>query len=389
MENINGHNEFDETKREYAEEIEHLYDDNNEPEIYEPYDPMKVDIISQTFSLQSILDRLENNEIDLNPNFQRKENLWKQQEQSRLIESILIRVPLPAFYFDCRNDDNWTIVDGLQRISTLNNFVVRKKDDEFKLYLTNLEYLKEYNGKSYEDLPRKMQRRIRECQIFCFCIRPGTPDDITISIFKRINTGGMPLTLPEIRNAVYRGEAANLVRDMAQSQEFIMATRNRISSSRMADRDLTARFLAFYILGYDAYDGDMNGFLEKGMEFIKYNYSKEQCLKVLHVFKNSMNVCIQLFEECAFRKKGYGQDNHFGPLNKSLFECTSVCVAKLSEKEKQILVDNRNLVFNDYIKLFDTSFFATISNATGVIENVRYRHEKLNQFLHEQITRFI
>lgn len=383
-------NIIDELKEEEFLEKENLYDENSEPEIHEPYDPMKVDIISQTFSLQSILDRLENKEIDLNPNFQRKDNLWKQQEQSRLIESILIRVPLPAFYFDCRNDDNWTIVDGLQRISTLNNFVVRSVNDDLKLNLTNLEYLKEYNGKTYDELPRKMQRRIRECQIFCFCIRPGTPDDITISIFKRINTGGMPLTLPEIRNAVYRGNAADLVRDMAQSKEFIFVTRSRISPSRMEDRDLTTRFLAFYVRGYELYDGDMNGFLEKGMEFVKNNYLNEQCMQVLNVFTNAMHICYQLFGEYAFRKPTLEKEkDRFGPLNKSLFECTSVCIAKLSEKEKKVLVNNRNMVFDEYKKLFETPFFSAISNATGAVENVRERHERLSGFFHDQIMRYI
>ena len=228
---------------------ETLYNKGEEPKITKPYDPLKVDILPQTLSMQAVIDRLENNEIDLEPDFQRRKDLWSEKEQSRLIESILIRIPLPAFYFDGRNDDCWTVVDGLQRISTINNFVVRKSEDEFKLKLSDLEYLVEFNGKTFEELPRPMQRRIRECQIYCYCIRGGTPDDVTSSIFKRLNTGGLPLSLAEIRNAVYRGNASNLVRKMAESKCFINATRNKIPTDRMEDRDFTALFLAFYVLG--------------------------------------------------------------------------------------------------------------------------------------------
>lgn len=366
---------------------ETLYDENKEPQISEPYDPMKVDISAPVLSLQSILDRLENNEIDLNPDFQRTENLWKAREQSRLIESILIRVPLPAFYFDSRNDDCWSIVDGLQRISTLNNFVIRKPDDDLKLRLTDLEYLKEYNGKTYEELPRQMQRRIRECQVFCYCIRPGTPDDVTISIFKRINTGGMPLTLPEIRNAVYHGLAADLVRDMAQSQEFKIATRNKIASTRMQDRDLTTRFLAFYVLGYKSYNGDMNDFLEKGMEKVKVSYDKSKCDDILKVFLQSMIVCQDLFRDYAFRKLIQTTDT-FGPLNKSLFECTSVCFAMLSKEQQQILLKHKNIVFEEYKKLFATPFFKAVNSATGTVEHVQDRYELLIDFINSQIRRF-
>ncbi|MBB5226576.1 DUF262 domain-containing protein [Treponema ruminis] len=363
------------------------YETDQEPQINEPYDPLKVDIISQTLSMQSILDRLENREIDLTPEFQRKENLWKPREQSRLIESILIRVPLPAFYFDCRNDDCWTIVDGLQRISTLNNFVTRKTGDELKLRLTDLEYLREYNGLSYEELPRQMQRRIRECQIFAYCIRPGTPDDITISIFKRINTGGMPLTLPEIRNAVYHGKASDLVKEMAYSDDFKLATRGKISPVRMQDRDLVTRFLSFFILGYNSYNGDLNGFLDKGLETVKTKFSIEKCQILLNIFINSMKVCRELFGDFAFRKL-IKNNNTFGPLNKSLFECTSVCVANLDENEQKILIEHKEQVFLDYKQLFSTSFFDAINSATGTVEHVVERYTKLIAFFEKQVRKF-
>jgi len=131
--------------------------------IKEPFDPAKINIITKPLTIDLLRKRLEEKEIDMDTGFQRKAGLWNDKKQSQLIESILIRLPLPAFYFDASNDTKWLVVDGLQRLSTLKNFLVDKT-----LALTNLEYLKQYDGKSFLDLPRELQRRIEETQITAY-----------------------------------------------------------------------------------------------------------------------------------------------------------------------------------------------------------------------------
>ena len=112
-------------------EKEDLYGNEIIP-IQDPYNPLDVDIIQQPLALRNIFDRLENNEIILDPDFQRNHDLWSLKQQSRLIESLLIRIPLPAFYFDSSTNEDWTVVDGLQRLTALYNFVIRKPEDEKK-----------------------------------------------------------------------------------------------------------------------------------------------------------------------------------------------------------------------------------------------------------------
>lgn len=357
------------------------YEKNDTPKIKEPYNPDMVDIVSAPITIHSLLDRIENDEIELNPDFQRKSGLWDEIKKSRLIESILIKVPLPVFYFDSRNDDKWTIVDGLQRITVLNEFVLNKK-----LVLTDLEYLKEYDGYTYDELPRIMQRRIQECQIQTYQIRKGTPDDVTISIFKRINTGGLVLSLAEIRNCVFHGLAANLVKDMANLDSFRQATRYKIFQERMADRDLATRFTAFYVLGYASYDGNMDLFLEKGLAKIKDSYTEEKAKYLLTVFDNTMNCCKEVFGKFAFRKKVlYSDTEKFGPLNKSLFECVSVCIGFLNDDERQLLIKNKDDFFNSYKKLFDGQFYYAINSATGTIEHVNFRHKEFTNLIQNKL----
>jgi hypothetical protein len=161
---------------------------NEEPPpqgMVQPLNPTKIYIQTKQDTMQNIINRLKNKEIDLNTDFQKSVDLWSDAKMSLLIESILVRIPLPAFYFDASNDNNWQIVDGLQRISTIKKFVI---DDMLKL--ENLEFLKEEKdvaNKKYSELPRHYKRRIDECTVTLFLIQPGTPVEIKYSIFKRIN----------------------------------------------------------------------------------------------------------------------------------------------------------------------------------------------------------
>ena len=141
-------------------------DEELDSEDYEPeennlgFDPSDIDIGVEILSLDNLINRIKHDEIDMNTDFQRHSDLWKPRIKSRLIESILIRLPLPAFYFDASNEDKWLIVDGLQRLSTIQQFVLSNK-----IRLRNLEFLPSLNGCRYNDLERNYKRRIKEYQV--------------------------------------------------------------------------------------------------------------------------------------------------------------------------------------------------------------------------------
>jgi hypothetical protein len=121
---------------------------NNDGHRVNPFSTKDIKITNAIVLLPSLINRLKYHEI-VNPEFQRNANLWTNKQMSRLIESILLKLPLPVFYFDVSNPEKWIIVDGLQRLSTIKRFFVDKK-----LVLNHLEFLTDLNGKGYDDLDR-------------------------------------------------------------------------------------------------------------------------------------------------------------------------------------------------------------------------------------------
>lgn len=226
-------------------------------------DSSKISIFPKTLSVESIVKKLKYQEINLDTEFQRKRSLWNIETKSQLIESFMVQLPVPPMYFDGKESNNWLVIDGLQRLCTLQEFFLQD------LKLSGLEYLADYDGFTFQELPRVYQRRIEEAQISFYLILPETPDIVKYSLFKRINTPGLRLEDQEIRHALYQGVANELLSDLAESKDFKKATSGDIPSERMQDQEIVLRYFALKYLGFDAFkDSTMDQYLNNTMSFL-------------------------------------------------------------------------------------------------------------------------
>lgn len=348
--------------------------------ITDPFDPSKIRVETKTPQMDALIKRLRKGEIDLAPDFQRRAGIWKDEAQSRLIESMLIKIPLPAFYMDASDDNKWIVVDGLQRLTAIRRFIIDKN-----LTLTGLEFLTNYNGSKYDDLPRGLQRRIEESDIVVYQIQPGTPRRVKFDIFRRINTGGEPLSAQEIRHALNQGKITKFLEKMASSNEFKNATVHGVSSKRMDDRECVLRFFAFCLFpAHDYKVNNFDSFLNDAMA--EANKMTDSELEQLGTrFLRAMNTAIKIFAGDAFRKRYH---KHAGrhPINKALFETWSVNFDPLTEEEIDRLVERKDKLQSLFMEKMNTDEFErSVSQGTGSVKRVGIRFNTVRSIIEEAL----
>ncbi len=353
-----------------------------------PFDVDKISISSVPVPLSRLMDRLTKGTISA-PAIQRSANLWDVQQQSRLIESLMLRIPLPLFYVAADGDENWKIVDGLQRVSSLRNFMI---DNSFTL--TGLEFLKELEGTSYKEIPSKYYNRITDTTLQFAVVSSTTPQEVQRNIFKRLNTGGLPLSQQEIRHALYYKEnSAAFLQKLAEADVFKKATTYSIDDSRMAAKELVLRFISFFIRELHAYpkNDNMDTFLSDTMILLgemptldesilaKLFQGKDTVTKCTYTtyesieehFNLAMLRATELFGRHAFRKSLPGSRRT--PVNKALFETIAISLCNVSDMQFKLLCENKNEIFEKMREAFSDKLEHAISRDSHKFSAIKAR----------------
>jgi len=356
----------------------------------EPYDPSKIRIQRETPTVDLLMKRIQHGELILTPSFQRRPDLWTEKVQSRLIESVLMRIPLPAFYFDATDPGRWLVVDGLQRLTAMARFLLsaetlKQLGMKRQLKLRELEFLRELDGSLFERLPRRHQRTIEEAQLTAFVIGEGTPPEVKFKIFKRVNTGGLPLTSQEIRHALNQGPATKLLRSLGESEEFRRATANGVTGKRMANEEFVLRFLAFVNDPPEKYlKEDFDYFLNEAMGKIN-GMTAERHQDLERRFKRAMRAAERIFGAFAFRKQ-YAMDAGRMPINKALFETWSFNLNLCSDDELETLIRHRIDLQRRFVDLCNVDTFnKSISLGTGAVSKIKERFTGVHRIIQDTI----
>ncbi|EDX75181.1 conserved hypothetical protein [Coleofasciculus chthonoplastes PCC 7420] len=327
-----------------------------------PYDPTKadIDIREDPQTVFELMRKYDNGKLIIDPDFQRNPRVWKLEQKSKFIESVILNFPLPPWYVNQTEEGKYIVVDGLQRTTTLHDFV----NNTFKL--SGLEALPKLNGSNFTDLkelPGDYQTRIEDKKLNLYIIKPSVPVKVVYDIFNRINTGGTNLSRQEVRNCIFSGKSTNLLKELSEQEYFRKAIDKGISPERMKDREIILRYLAFRIFDYTKdYQGDLSDFLEKAMK--KINLMSDEEIKALkRNFERVMNLSFDFFGDKNFRLPT-GQTR--GRINIAIFESVSYFFSisndKFLEKHKEAIKSNFSelLENQDYL---DSIKFATSGKA--------------------------
>jgi hypothetical protein len=362
-------------------------------EITKPFNPKDINIIVEPKTIGQLVTRLKFNEIDLNTEFQRMGNLWSDEKQCRLIESILLRLPLPAFYFDADNENKWLVVDGLQRLWCLKKFIVNteiKDSEKLKIKenrpieLSGLEILTELNDKeiTYDKLNRTMQRRILETPITTYLIQPGTPKNVKYNVFKRINSGGVGLNAMEIRNALNqenplgKKSPAQFLKELSENSRLKQIL--KLQYKRMEDRELLLRACSFILRDYTDYVKPLSVFLDNTMELF-FGKSDKEFEKLSTGIVDSIYFQRDLFGKHLFSRSIVEGSTR---LNSALFEVWVSETYNLNKEQKANLLRNKIKLTGEYKKLFSSDDFlrAVVSSTSGK-KSVIERFEKIKDLI--------
>lgn len=333
---------------------------------HHPWDPSEVKIDSRIVTVDSIYRRLQAGEIDLHPAFQRNQDLWKSREKSRFIESLLLGIPIPTFYFDTTDDSKWIVIDGLQRLTTLQQFFF----EDFRL--SDLQYLTRYEDTGFDDLPRSLSRRILETQFNINAVLPGAPERVVFDIFRRINTGGVTLTQQEIRNALNQGRATKLLNDLSD----ILISSDVLGESYKNDRqqvgELANRFIAFKILGYENYlASDMDAFLNQALVYINERATESDISFLIDSFTSAIELSAAIFGKNSFRK--VSSTGKRSQVNKAIFEILVFNLSVLTREEIEILQNYKEDFKKDFYDLIYNYKLMNIAISHGTQEPNRVR----------------
>ena len=358
-------------------------DDEVFHDIDHPWDPEDIRVSTRNFSLRNMIDMIAEGGLDLAPDFQRL-HVWKPVQKVQLIESVLLQIPLPAFYFAENATGVMQVVDGVQRLSTINDFVIDEPKREGGFPLVGLEYLSDVKGKRFNDLPAVWKRRIHNTQIVAHVIEPSTPAAVMYDIFRRINTNGTPLRAQEIRHCVSKQRSRDFLKELAATTALEIATNGKLKNhQRMVDRELALRFVAFWRLGPEGYlrNDSLESFLLRATRSLDDECEIDEfaLVDIRTAFERGLTLAHEVFGEYAFRKWPIGLDR-LAPINRALFETWTV---ELARTDQAVVRENAEKI-RDLARqgmASDTKYTQSISSATGDVRAVQMRFQKTRSFI--------
>lgn len=330
------------------------------------------------YNLESLTNLITKRVIDLAPKYQRRFR-WDDKRKSKLIESFLMNVPVPPIFLNEDDFGKYSVIDGKQRLSAINEFITGK------LTLKDLEVFKDLNGKIFFDLPIEFQNSLKiRATIRAIIILRQSDKDIKYEVFQRLNTGGVKLNAQEIRNSAFPGLLNDKILDLSEDKNFqkVLGIKSKTKSrlyQEMKDAELILRFFSLR-KNWNLYSGGLKTVLDKFLDDNKA-LKEDKVTELEKEFRDTLELVQNIFgTEGAFRRWIIKSSKWKQQISAPIFDMQMFA---LYGKDKEKLIKNKAAILNDFKLLFkdDERFIESIESSTASPQRFLYRIRRLEEIL--------
>ena len=363
------------------EEIESIEDSNCDPSNFS-----QAVVWGTDWTTETINNQLVKGNIDLNPNFQRRD-AWSDAEKSRLIESLMLGIPVPPIILaeNKKKKNSYIVIDGKQRLLSIRRFFAEKKEDGFvPLKLRALKVLPELNGctaSKVREVNNDYMTSLENQPIRAVIIKNWPDEPFLYTVFLRLNTGSKQLSPQELRQALKPGPFLDYLDDATANSDIIKKMlNNKSADTRMKDIELTLRFFAYHYY-FNEYTGNLKTFLDVTCERLNsaWDEMENEIKEVFSLFEKTIEFCYEIMEtKSPFSRYEFGESaNRF---NRSIFELFTFYFR--DEKIRYIVRSNKEHFMSLFVAMNDDSDFVNaVSGSTKEIGNLIIRFGKFFDLL--------
>ncbi len=351
------------------EDIEQMqYEDTEKQQEMEiPHEVRNLTTQAYDKSVSDIVRMMADKDLVLDPDYQRN-YVWDNKKASKLVESIILNVPIPVIYVSEEKDSSWSVIDGLQRLNSLKRFF----DGKFKL--SGLEILYELNKCEFKSLPAKASRMLKNGLLRIVMITADSNDDIKYDIFMRLNTGAVQLNEQELRNCLYRGKLNTFLQEESRNSQWLAMMGLKEPHKRMADRELLLRFLTLStnwnrdskeVLGYKGnMKSFMNGFMKEHQNNSgNINYFRTLC-------DETIDKVYSVYGVDAFRR--LNEDGSVTPINRAIMD--ALMIAAIPYTKEKLMCKKDEIKGRLFTELNDnTEFRLSTLTSTSDTKVMKFR----------------
>lgn len=352
-------------------------DTEDETPLEIPPERRRVNTDKQDLPVETLHTWVKRGKLNLQPDFQRY-FVWNKSKASRLIESLLLDIPLPVIYVAEEQNNTFSVVDGQQRLTSICEFLNGKFPDGKDFRLSSLQVMTELNGKLFRDLSPELQDKILVYVIRVIVIQKDSDTDVKFEMFERLNLGAEKLNDQELRNCIYRGKYNNLLRELAKNTYLLKVMGSTAPHPRMIDRQLILRFFAMWRNTHLKYKKSNKQFLNNEMEKHR-NLNDKEIAEMHSVFEKSIEMAYTVFGRNAFRRFNPGKNGNSNgswetKLNVALWD---TILYTFSYYEKHQIVPIADKIREEFLDLMtnESKFVEYITSTTDKPEAIKYRAE--------------